>query len=133
MFNSVSLSLCGSEDMATELCVRTCIEVVSRKDVYTSLPIAKDLIWVSPNYISSTMDCAKKNGWSSFWTILALAEVISIPIESVYLPLNGVQDKSYKFHNLLALPRNSKDENVKVIVMWTRTAYKYGIPITLCH
>ena len=66
----------------------------------------------------------KKNGWSSFWTILALAEVISIPIESVYLPLNGVQDKSYKFHNLLALPRNSKDENVKVIVMWTRTAYK---------
>jgi hypothetical protein len=60
MFNSVSLSLCGSEDMATELRVRTCIEMVSRKDVFTSLPIAKDLIWVSPNYISSTMDCAKQ-------------------------------------------------------------------------
>jgi hypothetical protein len=25
-----------------------------------NLPIAKDLIWVSPNYISSTMDCAKQ-------------------------------------------------------------------------
>jgi hypothetical protein len=60
MLRSVSLFLCGSEDMATELRVRTCIEVVSRKDVYTSLPIAKDLIWVSPSYISSTMDCAKK-------------------------------------------------------------------------
>ena len=85
MFNSVSLSLCGSEDMATELRVRTCIEMVSRKEVYTSLPIAKNLIWVSPNYVSSTMDCAKKSGWSSIWTILALAQVIGIPIESVYL------------------------------------------------
>jgi hypothetical protein len=41
MFNAVSLSLCGSQDMATELRVRTCIEMVSRKDVYTSLKIAK--------------------------------------------------------------------------------------------
>jgi hypothetical protein len=67
IFNPVSLSLCGSEDMATELCVRTCIEVVSRKDVYTSLPIAKDLIWVPPIYISSTMDCAKKK-----WLVIIL-------------------------------------------------------------
>jgi hypothetical protein len=52
-------------------------------DYGTSLKIAKDLIWVSPNYVSSTMDCAKKSGWSSIWTIFALAEVIGIPVESV--------------------------------------------------
>lgn len=31
LFNSVSLSLCGSQDMATELRVRTCIEMVMKK------------------------------------------------------------------------------------------------------
>jgi hypothetical protein len=47
------------------------------------------------------MDCAKKSGWSSIWTILALAEVIGIPVESVYPPLNGEKDFSYKHLNLL--------------------------------
>ena len=63
------------------------------------------------------------SGWSSIWTILALAEVIGIPVESVYPPLNGEKDLSYKHLNLLAVPRNCKDENVKVTVMWTRTTY----------
>jgi hypothetical protein len=31
-----------------------------------------------------------------------------------------VQDKSYKYLSLLAVPRYSKEENVKVTVMWTR-------------
>jgi len=47
---------------------------------------------VAPNYVASSIDWAKRYGWSFIWTILALAEVIGMPIESVYLPLNGVKD-----------------------------------------
>jgi len=36
LFNAVSVFLCGTEQLSTELRVRTCIEMVSRKDVYTS-------------------------------------------------------------------------------------------------
>ncbi|CAC5358288.1 unnamed protein product [Mytilus coruscus] len=99
LFNAVSFALCGSEDLSTELKYRTCIEMVSRKDFYTSLPIAKNIIWVSPNYITSTFECASKHGWSSTWTLLALAQVICIPIKSVYPPLNGENDLSFKTLN----------------------------------
>ena len=82
----------------------------SLKIVYGYLQTTFHLLWT----------VLKKSGWSSIWTIIALAEVIGILIESVYLPLSGVQDKSYKYLNLLAVPRYSKEENVKVTVMWTR-------------
>lgn len=117
LFNSVSLSLCGSQDMTTELRVRTCIEMVMKKSQITSLPIAKHVTWVSPNYVISVMDCASERGWSSIWTIFALAEAIGKPVQSVYLPLNGKNDFSYKFLNLSAIPRNCTDENEQITVM----------------
>ena len=123
LFNSVSLALCGSQDIAKELRVRTCIEMVIKKNRFTTLPISSDLLWVSPNYISSVIECAQECGWSSIWTIFALAEVIGIPIKSLYLPLNGVKDFSYKILNLTAIPRNCKDEENRITVMWTRTSY----------
>jgi len=61
-----------------------------------------------------------RHGWSSIWTILALAEVIGMPIESVYLHFNGVKDMSFKTLNMLAVPRNCRDENGIVTVLWTR-------------
>jgi hypothetical protein len=67
----------------------------SLKIVYGYLQTTFHLLWT----------VLKKSGWSSIWTIIALAEVIGILIESVYLPLSGVQDKSYKYLNLLAVPR----------------------------
>ena len=117
LLNAVSVFLRGAEQLSTEL---TCIEMVSRKDVYTSLPSAKRLIWVASNYVASSNDCAKRHGWSSIWTILAFAEVIGMPIESVYLPLNGVKDMYFKTLNMLAVPRNCRDENGIVTVLWTR-------------
>lgn len=95
--------------------------MIVKKDYYTSLPIAKQLIWVAPNYISSVYDCASEGGWSSIWTLLALADVIGVPIQSIYPPLNGEQDFSYKMLNLTAKPRNCVDVNKVVTVMWTRT------------
>ena len=123
LFNSVSLSLCGSQEMATELRVRTCIEIVMKKNAITALPIASNLTWVSPNYITSVMDCASQSGWSSIWTIFALAEAIGRPIQSIYLPLNGLNDFSYKFLNLSVIPQNCKDPNDQITVMWTRTTF----------
>ena len=49
-----------------------------------SLPIAQKLIWVSPNYVSSSIDRAQPHGWSSAWTILALAQVIGMPNHCTY-------------------------------------------------
>ena len=41
LFNVVSVALCGTDDLAVEFRVRSCIEMVIRKDYYTSLPIAQ--------------------------------------------------------------------------------------------
>ena len=122
LFNSVSVALCGSEEISTELRVRTCIEMVINKARYISHPKASDLIWVSPNYVSSTIDCANPRGWSSIWTILALSQVIGRPIQSVYPPINGIQDLSYKFLNFTAVPRNCTDESAVKSVLWTRSS-----------
>ena len=81
LFNVVTVALC---DLAVELRVRSWIEMVIRKDYYTSIPIAQKLIWVSPNYVSSSIDCAQPRGWSSAWTILALAQVIGMPNYCTY-------------------------------------------------
>ena len=123
MFDAVSFALCGSEVLSTELRLRACIEMVLKRDNYTSLTIAKRLIWVSPNYISSVHDCASKHGFSSIWTLFALADVIGIPIQSIYLPINGIKYLSYITLNLTAIPRNCVYDTVQVIIMWTRTAY----------
>ena len=108
--------------MAIELRVRTLIEMVLRKNIITALPIANKVIWVSPNYITSVMDCASERGWSSIWTIFALAEAIGKPVKSVYPPLNGVQDFCFRFLNITAIPHNFKDEDDLITVMWTRSS-----------
>lgn len=116
----MSVALCGTDDLATELRYRTCIEMVLQKDHYTTIPKAKDLILISPNYISSTFDCSSKHGWSSSWTLLALSQVIGIPIKSVYPPMNGQQDFSFKSLNFTTVPRLCQNNDKKITIMWTR-------------
>jgi len=108
LFNAVSVALCGSEELSTELRYRTCIEMVLKIDHYTTIPKAKQLILVSPNYVSSIFDCVSRNGWSSSWTLIALADVIDIQIKSVYPPMNSAQDFSFKSLNFTAVPRKSE-------------------------
>lgn len=126
LFNAVSVDLSGTETLSTELRVRTCIEMVTKKDIYTSMPNANKLLWVSPNYITSTFDCAHARGWSSIWTFYALAEVIGTTIKSVYPPLNGGQDIYYKTLNLEATPRNNMHPNDMVTILWTRSTSHKG-------
>ncbi|CAC5358387.1 unnamed protein product [Mytilus coruscus] len=96
--------------------------MVLQKD-HNTIPKAKDLILISPNYISSTFDCSSKHGWSSCWTLLALSQVIGIPIKSVYPPMNGQQDFSFKSLNFTTVPRFCQNNDKNTTIMWTRKGH----------
>ncbi|CAG2213189.1 unnamed protein product [Mytilus edulis] len=58
LFDSVSVSLCGTQEFSTELRVRTTIEMIRLKSRIMSLPVTPSLMTVSPNYVASVFSCA---------------------------------------------------------------------------
>ena len=78
---------------------------------------------MSPNYVSSIFDCVSRNGWSSSWTLLALADVIDIQIKSVYPPMNSTQDFSFKSLNFTAVLRKCQNGHRQITIMWTRDGH----------
>lgn len=120
LFDSVSVSLTGSQQLSLELRVRKCLEMISIKDRIVSLPIATDLLILSPNYIASVFTCAKAGGYSSIWTIFALYNVVGCTIESIYPPMNGDQDRPFLLLNILVVPQRLILDQRQIRVMWTR-------------
>ncbi|VDI24038.1 Hypothetical predicted protein [Mytilus galloprovincialis] len=62
LFDSVFVSLCGTQEFSTELRVRTAIEMIRLNSRVMSLPVTPSLITVSPNYFASVFSCASPGG-----------------------------------------------------------------------
>ena len=62
LFDSVLVSLTGSQQLSLELRIRTCLEMISIKDRVLSLPIATDLLMVFPNYIGKRSPVCTEGG-----------------------------------------------------------------------
>lgn len=105
LFESLSVSLIGDQTLSQELRVRTCIEMIYIKDTVIKLSVTPNLLLVFPNYISSVYSCAKPGGFSSIWTIFALSNVIGLPLESIYPPMNGTSNRPFKILNMLVVPQ----------------------------
>ncbi|CAC5373845.1 unnamed protein product [Mytilus coruscus] len=120
LFDSVSVSLCGTQEFSTELRARTAIEMIRLKSCILSLPVTPSLVTVSPNYVALVFSCASPGGYSSIWTIFALANVVGVPIKSAYPPINGINDRPFKILNLAVMPQKPSTDTDTLTVMWTR-------------
>ncbi|XP_048241360.1 uncharacterized protein LOC125374504 [Haliotis rufescens] len=98
LFNAVSIGVFGSEIRATELQVRTCIEMTLNAPYYTELSDNRRLTLVSTDYTSATLECAKDKSHSG-WTVHAVASVVGRNIISCYPPINGMMDQSLAILN----------------------------------
>ncbi|XP_076062752.1 uncharacterized protein LOC143037942 [Oratosquilla oratoria] len=124
LFYSVSVALCGNEELATNLRVRTVIEMVLNAEFYKEKN--NDPIWndLCPTYEDACRDCALSKD-SSLWTVHALATVVGTPIVAVYPAVNGMQDSAIAALSKTFLPRKSPQRrapNKRIFVMWS----KYG-------
>ena len=91
LFNSLSVGLVGHEKLATEIRVRTCLEMVLNRHAYYDGPNAKKnerLLEVTDSYDEACTAASRKGAFSSAWTMLAAATVLGRPIQSVFPPRN---------------------------------------------
>ena len=120
LFNSISVSLFGHENLASELRVRTCIELNENMTKYEQN--FNNLIFVSPDIANDCVDIAHNYKFSYVWCLLAATSVIGIPIQSVYPPKNGILDKTQSLLNQTFFPLGSKSSKKEPIqILWTRT------------
>lgn len=96
-FNSLSVALCGNEDRAAEFRLRTAIEMIINRPMYSSLATSPFTL-VSPDYEEAVKDCVTDCSYSCAWTFIAAANVLQVNIFDT-------RHKSYTayFHNLCAI------------------------------
>lgn len=120
LFHSVSTLLAGSEKLSEELRVHTAYEMVENINFYIDYHQTTGIQKCSPDYEDSVMDCCNPCGYSSLWTIHALATIIRRPIDSIYPAVNGLSDNCIGLMNRTFHPRQ-KTDNKAIRVMWTST------------
>ena len=128
LFNSLSVGLVGHEKLATEIRVRTCLEMVLNRHAYYDGPNAKKnerLLEVTDSYDEACNAASRKGAFSSAWTMLAAATVLGCPIQSVFPPRNGRLDKAFCYLNETFTPVSSKSKFDPICIMWTSTSYSY--------
>ena len=92
--NSLSVAIAGKLSLVNELRVRTCIEMVANKEMYTQMHQRTGLPLVSPDYSVAMKECAVDSAYSSAWIIAAASTVLKTRVISVYPPVNGLVDKT---------------------------------------
>jgi len=88
LFHAASLQLSGSEQLSSELRLRTLIEMVTNKDHYLNKYRDNNFMSCDGDYDAAILDCADNYEHSSIWTMCALATVIERNIISVYPAVN---------------------------------------------
>ena len=89
LFNLLSVGLVGHEKLATEISVRTCLEMVLNRQAYYDGPNAKKnerLLKVTDSYDEACTAASRKGAFSSTWTMLAAATVFGCPVQSFSSP-----------------------------------------------
>lgn len=129
LFNAVSIWFKGNEGMAHELRLRAAVEMLVNKDRYLEMPKVSEYNLLSPSYESSVADCAIDGGYSSVWTIAALATVIGHNIRVVYPPMNGPGDLAFRcLHGIIEPLQQLTRPQEEIIIMWTNLGhYKGGL------
>lgn len=107
LYNAVSLVIHGSEQMSTELRVRTFLELKCNRQWYENdQSLSRLLLTVSGDLYEHSLDCCRDKEWSNMWHIQALANVLNMKMESVLPLMNGNEDEQGKALNKVWLRRN---------------------------
>ena len=114
----------GTENWANELRFRTLVEMFRHRSYYyTEAPGAASIRSAfSDSHSSILVDCSSDGGYSSIWTMWALATVLRRPIVSVYPPV-GVSAASWfaTLMNRTLMPRLSHPDGLHSLpLMWTQ-------------
>ena len=120
LFHAVSVALVDNESLSEELRVRTAIDMIRNRKKYEAYKDFELVSLCSPLYEQSVKDCCCVDGYSSMWTMIALANVINIPIKSIYPPVNGLLDSTLQILNRTLIPNGSTSTTSEVLtIMWT--------------
>ena len=122
----IAPAVIGTESLAEELRLRTCVELIRNKRSYQSHPDASTLRMLSSTYSDAVDDCASPNGYSSLWTLMALATVTERRIVSVYPFVNGSSDAYATLANQEFTPLSHERHDGYLHVMWTRSSPNPG-------
>ena len=123
LFNSISSSLCGNETLATELRLRTAVEMITNAEVYTSRQDYDKIYDYSPSFDKAMLACCDDREFSSIWNLMALANVIDSPVQSLYPRMNSEKDEAHLWLSVLACDENTKDRT-RFNILWTHVGPK---------
>ena len=121
LFNSLSVALCGNESLASELRVRTCIEMVENEQSYLELHKYDRFELVEDSYARSCLGCGTNCHSVGIYSIHAAATVIGVPIRTIFPPVNGLIDPCPSILSKVLCPLGKKSSKSPVYVMWTST------------
>jgi hypothetical protein len=125
LFNSLSVSLYDTEQYATELRVRTCVQLCLNANLYVNRPCSSDILSVSPTYQEACLHSAQNYESASAWAIMAASEVLCMNINCVYPPCNGSSYFVQATLNTCFSPSNVWPNDNQTI-MWTSMALFTG-------
>ena len=114
----------GDDSLATELRLRTVIELMANFDWYMNEhqhDAFERLCGVS--FDEDVRECAVNGGSVSIWAIAGLATVIRRSIVSVYPAVNGTNDPVATILNRTLRPRVSDGSRSAIFIMWTHSVH----------
>ena len=105
LFNALSISVCGTEQLSETLKEACCLELVRNESMYRQKS-SEMFKATGQTYEEACVDAARKGAWQSNWATLAAANLLRRSIYTIYPPLPGVElSGAYNTCNrLFALP-----------------------------
>ena len=119
LFNSLSMAIFGNQTHATELRVRTSIELCLNQEYYKRENADNRFDDFAPTLEEAVSKCPKNGEWACIWDMHAASTVIGAPIISVYPVVNGPTDETIRVLNRTLNPRESKNRQNPVTIMWS--------------
>ena len=119
LFNALSVAIAGNISLATELRVRTCIEMVENRNDYPKKHKQSGIDLVSPDYKEAMYECAVNCKFSSAWTLSAASVMLNTRIVSVFPPVNGLMDKTISILNTTFATKKEGSHRAPIVIMWS--------------
>lgn len=127
LFNAISMAIQGDEELASEIRVRTCLEMYHHKSYYINKHKVDCIDFVSPPYEQAVQECGQNFHFSSCWTMHAAASVVSRCIRSLYPAVNGICDTSFPVLNCYFNPRALGSKHTISILWSSESKHSRGI------
>ena len=125
LFNALSISVCGTEQLSETLKESCCLELVRNESMYRQKS-SEMFMATSLTYEEACVDAARKGARQLNWATLAAANLLRRSIYTIYLPLPGVElSGAYNTCNqLFALPASQPvDSETPLYIMWSSVTF----------